>query len=244
MKKLEEMRAAAGSLALVRADVNEIEIREDEESGDFTFTGHAAVFDRMSEELGGRGYSFKEKIQRGAFRKALDENQDVVLLFDHEGMPLARTSANTLELREDPRGLFTYAKVAPTSLARDLKISMERGNVSQMSFAFTVAEDNWEERTAENGDVEAIRTVVKVDRLFDVSAVSQPAYPQTDAQMRSLDLERVARRFGITVPDLGDTEQLAPGMGSAEEEDREARKARHRELVAGAKRRLSLAEVS
>lgn len=233
----------AGALALVRADVTDVEIREDEESGDFTFTGHAAVFDRLSEDLGGRGYSFKEQIQRGAFRKALDEDQDVVLLFDHEGMPLARTSAKTMELREDPRGLYTYAKVAPTSLARDLKLAMERGNVTQMSFAFTVAEDKWEEHTDEDGDTEAIRTVVKVDRLFDVSAVSQPAYPQTDAQMRSSDLEKVARRFGITVPDLGDDEQLATGTGSTEDEDREAREARHRELVAGAKRRLSLAEI-
>ena len=244
MKITEELRAAAGPLALVQADVNEIEIREDEASGDFTFTGHAAVFDRLSEDLGGRGYSFKEKIQRGAFRKALDENQDVVLLFDHDGMPLARTSAKTMELREDPRGLYTFAKVAPTSIARDLKLAMERGNVTQMSFAFTVAEDKWEERTAESGDVEAIRTVVAVDRLFDVSAVSQPAYPQTDAQMRSRDLEKVARRFGITVPDLGEIEQLAAGTGSTEDADLEARKARHRELVAGAKRRLSLAEVS
>lgn len=238
-----DRRQLAGPLSLVRADVADVDVRSAEgDSGELVFTGHAAVFDKLSEELGVRGWSFREKVQRGAFRKALDENQDTVYLFDHEGLPLARTAAKTLELREDPIGLHVYARAAPTSVASDLAIAMRAGNVRQMSFAFTVSEDTWEIRENADGTVEEIRTIIAVDRLYDVSAVSTPAYPQTDAQVRGREIQHVASRFGLHLPDPSDlTEQLAArGVGAADEEGREEREARHREQVAGAQRLLTL----
>lgn len=239
-----ERRQLAGPLSLVRADVTDVQVRADDQGdeGDYIFTGHAAVFDKLSEELGFRGWSFREKIQRGAFRKALDEDQDTVYLFDHEGLPLARTAAKTLELREDPIGLHVYARAAPTSVAQDLALAMRAGNVRQMSFAFTIAEDSWEIHTDENGDVQETRTIIAVDRLYDVSAVSTPAYPQTDAQVRSRELTRVASRFGLHLPDESElTEQLAKrGVGAADPDGHEGREARHREQVAGAQRLLTL----
>jgi HK97 family phage prohead protease len=241
-----ELRAAAGPFTIAYGEVRDFEVRAEEaEDGDdeYVFTGHAAVFDQLSEELGGRYYSFREKIARGAFRKALDEDQDVVYVYDHDGLVLARTSASTLALREDPTGLDVVARAVKTTVANDLALSMRAGNVRHMSFAFTIAEDKWEETTHEDGSSEAIRTILKVDRLFDVSAVGQPAYPQTDAMVRSRMLQRRADRYGLQLPDSTDAlEQLAKRMGSTVDDGREARKARLGELQAGAKRRLTLAQ--
>lgn len=183
-----------------------IELRADPESaGDsnkITIRGHASVFDRLSEDLGG----FRERIMRGAFRKTLDEGQDVRLLINHEPYPvLARTRSKTLELREDPRGLHVYADVAPTTFAQDLRTSMQRGDIDQMSFGFRVAKggDSWVE---EAGQI--IRTVTSFDSLLDVSIVTFPAYPQTDVS---------ARQAVVTPDESGPVEELAtPAVESAE----------------------------
>jgi len=240
----EQLRAAVGPFTIASGETRDFEVRsKDGEDGtaEYTFTGHAAVFDRLSDELGGRYFSFREKVAHGAFRRALDDDQDVVYLYDHRGLPLARTSAKTMDLREDPRGLYVYARAAKTTVATDLALAMRAGNVRHMSFAFTIAEDKWEETTHEDGSSEAIRTILKVERLFDVSAVGQPAYPQTDATVRS----RVAEQYGLELPDPADTaEQLAAiaaRMGSPADDGREVRKARLGELQAGAKRHLTLA---
>jgi HK97 family phage prohead protease len=125
----------------VQAPMADMEVREDGER--LIFQGHAAVFDRLSEDLGG----FRERIQRGAFRKVLDANPDVRFLVNHDsmsatGLPLARTTNNTLELREDPKGLRVYAELAPTTLAKDLRVLVKRGDVDQMSFGFSMRDEN------------------------------------------------------------------------------------------------------
>jgi HK97 family phage prohead protease len=254
----EELRKHVGTLSLVSGALEDIVVRAAEPADpgeaaeaaepDIIFSGHAIVYDVLSDELGGRYYSFREKIARGAARKCLDDNQDVVYLYDHEGLVLSRTTAKTMELREDPRGLFVYARATPTTPAEDLAMAMKAGNVRHMSFAFTVAEDTWEETTHEDGTVEVVRTVTKIDRLFDVSAVGQPAYPQTDASTRNREQrsplrERVARKYGLTPPNLPDSlDELAQRVASTGGEDLEARKAALRELQDGAKRRLALAQ--
>jgi HK97 family phage prohead protease len=150
--------------------------------GQLTIRGHASVFDRLSLDLGG----FREKIAPGAFTSALDRNPDVHALWNHDTKyVLARTKNKTLELREDPIGLHFWAKVADTSYARDLQVLMERGDVDQASFAFTVSKDEW--ATDENDNV--TRTILEVDNLYDVTVCAAGAYPQTDtsvvAHMRS-----------------------------------------------------------
>jgi HK97 family phage prohead protease len=159
-----------------------VEVR-DEPGGGLRITGTAAVFGKPSEDLGG----FRERIQRGAFKRALSESPDVVLLQNHDpNLVLARTSSRTLTLWEDPRGLNVDAVAGDTSYARDLKVVMQRGDVSQMSFAFTIAPDG---ETWEMTDSGRQVTVREVGQLFDVSVVTQPAYPQTSATMRSRDAE-------------------------------------------------------
>jgi len=168
-----------------RRDValDNVEVRSDDDK--IVFHGHAAVFDGLSEDLGG----FRERIQRGAFRKVLERKPDVRLLFNHDpNLVLARSTIRSgpgmLELREDPKGLRTYAELVPTQLAKDLRALVQARVVTQQSFGFRIqpaGKDVWEEENAE-----LIRTIVSFGDLFDVGPVVYPAYKQTDASTRAL----------------------------------------------------------
>ena len=164
------------------AEIRGLELRDaapDPQTGAerFEFVGHAAVFDSPSEDLGG----FRETIKRGAFKDVL--GHDVRLLVNHDpNMPLARGDA--LELTEDPTGLRVRALIrSDLSYARDLRINLEEGNVTQMSFAFgSDVEDDW----TEGADGILERTIRRFGSLYDVSPVTYPAYPATDAGIRAL----------------------------------------------------------
>lgn len=153
-----------------------------ETEGDKTFiTGHAAVFNRMSVDLGG----FREIIMPGAFRDSLESGADVRALVDHDPSKIiGRNKAKTLRLKEDDTGLRVRIDVADTTAGRDITESVRRGDVDGMSFGFRTESDSW--RT-EGG--ESIRELRKVD-VFDVSVVTYPAYPDTDVGVakRSLDV--------------------------------------------------------
>lgn len=147
-----------------------IETRVDKKGKRNIVSGHAAVFNQLSEDLGG----FREMIQVGAFDDVLDN--DVRAFFNHDpNFLLARTSSGTLKLGVDKKGLSYSFDVPDTTAGRDLIVSMERGDISQSSFAFKVEKDSW----SENNGTE-IRTIEKVGRLFDVSPVSIPAYPDAN----------------------------------------------------------------
>jgi HK97 family phage prohead protease len=107
------------------------------------FRGHAALFERRT-WIGPKKWGFWEQVARGAFTKSIGES-DVRFLINHNpDLVLARTSSETLRLAEDSVGLLADADLAPTSYGRDLAISLERGDVSQMSFAFEVVRESWE----------------------------------------------------------------------------------------------------
>lgn len=131
-----------------------------------------------------------EQVSPGAFSRAVNED-DVRFLFNHdESRVLARTAAGTLVLREDRAGLVVEADMAPTTYAQDLAVLLERGDVSQMSFGFAIAKQTWE--TLDDGT--ELRTIEQVDPLFDVSAVTFPAYEGTDAAMRAVEVRRAGAR--------------------------------------------------
>jgi HK97 family phage prohead protease len=154
------------------------EVRAD--GGDGQIVGLAAVFNAESEDLGG----FVEVIEPGAFGPVL--NDDVRALFNHDAnYVLGRNRSGTLALSESGQGLESRIDPPDTQWANDLLVSMKRGDVDQMSFGFTVAEDDWQKR--EDGVVQ--RTIKRFKRLFDVSVVTYPAYPQTSAQARSMAVE-------------------------------------------------------
>jgi HK97 family phage prohead protease len=121
---------------------------------------------------------FIETIAPGAFRKTLSETPDVRLLINHEGLPLARTKNGTLTLSEDERGLFMDAVIADTSEGRDLYKLVERGDVDQMSFAFRVIRQKYNEDRS-------VRTLTEVSLSDgDVSVVTYPAYQTTSVEAR------------------------------------------------------------
>jgi HK97 family phage prohead protease len=188
--------------------------------GQFTVRGHAAVFDQWSLDLGG----FREKIAAAAFDDVLSRNPDTWLLWDHDTRyVLARTTNKTLELRIDPRGLHYWARVAPTSYAADLRVLLERGDIDQASFAFTVAQDEWR-ITGEGDDEQVERTILEVGELFDVTVTAMGAYPQTDSQVareRAVDYAtRTGRLPGgaeLVEPQADEEATVEPPEGDAAE---------------------------
>jgi HK97 family phage prohead protease len=163
-----------------RVGVSAVELRAEGEGGERRIEGYAAVFGARSEDLGG----FVEVLSAGAFKNVLATDPDVRALINHDpSLIVGRTKAGTLSLSEDAHGLRVVIKPADTSYGRDLMTSIERGDVSQMSFAFTVAENGqvW----AKDGDM-WLRTIAEVGSLYDVSVVTYPAYPDTEAALRSL----------------------------------------------------------
>jgi hypothetical protein len=162
--------------------LDRVEFRADDDNGKLEFRGHAAVFDEWTEIPSFYGGSFLERIQRGAFRKVLADGADVRFLINHDGLPLARTAAGTMTLKEDTKGLRVDADLADTTLARDLAVLLERGDISQMSFGFRVGKHELQE-DEESGEVR--RTITEFSDLYDVSPVTFPAYEGTDAGMRA-----------------------------------------------------------
>lgn len=155
----------------------QVERREKDAS---RIVGHAAVFNQAV-SIGGW---FNERVAAGAFSRAIKED-DVRALFNHDpNLILGRNKAGTLALSEDETGLMTVTVPPDTTYARDLMVSMERGDVTQMSFGFFVRKQEWDE----TGDV-PLRTLLEVE-LFDVSPVTFPAYPTTDVGLRTLEAYR------------------------------------------------------
>lgn len=141
--------------------------------------GVAAVFDREA-EIGW----FTEKIDRHAFDHT--DMSDVVLNFNHDNsLLLAGTRNGSLQLQVTDEGLLQKASIIDTTQGRDVMKLVRSGLISSMSFAFTIADGGeiWETRS----DGREYRTITDIDRIYDVSLVTFPAYPQTSAWMRSGD---------------------------------------------------------
>lgn len=156
-------------------------------------TGHASVFGQRT-VIGPPDWGFAEEIAAGAFDDVLED--DARYLINHDpNRVMARVASGTLRLSTDKIGLVSDADLAPVSYARDLAILLDRQDVSQMSFAFRVGPggDTW--RTLEKDEAEALgmdegaelRTVTKVARLYDVSAVTYPAYEGADVGLRAAE---------------------------------------------------------
>lgn len=151
-----------------------IELREEADKPPI-IEGYAANYNKASEDLGG----FIEYIASGAFTSAIGRD-DVRALFNHDAnFVLGRNRAGTLELSEDDNGLRVNISPPATQWADDLLINMRRGDINQMSFAFSVFDEEWDTE-----DDYPKRTIKDV-KLYDVSVVTYPAYPTTTAAVRS-----------------------------------------------------------
>lgn len=139
--------------------------------------GHAAVFNKRSLDLGG----FVEIIQPGAFKNSL--NNDIRALIDHRGIAIARTGNGTLKVEEDEVGLRFEIDLPDTTAGLDIYKSIQRGDVDQMSFGFTVREGGQIFTEDEDGTI--IRTLTDIN-VLEGSIVTFPAYPDTDVAARSV----------------------------------------------------------
>lgn len=160
-----------------RAMLQGVELRAEENAEGRSLSGYAAVFNALSVDLGG----FREKIAPGAFKASL--GSDVMALWSHNmDLVLGRTLNGSLKLEEDERGLRFRLNLPDTSLGRDTFVTVNRGDVTGVSFAFDTVRDSWE-RVVEGEP--PTRTLHEV-RLFEISPTAWPAYPQTDVAARSL----------------------------------------------------------
>jgi len=155
--------------------LTDLQIRAaDDQSGALRFRGRAIVYDSLSEDMGG----WRERIVPGAATRTLAQNPDVRFLINHDpNLLLARTAAGTASLVEDDAGVMVEADMADVTYARDLAVSLERGDITQMSFGFWVTADGWQGNTHE---------VFGIDLDGgDVSVVTYPAFAATSAELRS-----------------------------------------------------------
>jgi HK97 family phage prohead protease len=144
-----------------------------------TISGYAALFDTPSDDLGG----WSEVIDSHAFDSVLSGNPDVRALWNHNAdCVLGRTTANTLHLTLDARGLCYIIDPPDTTTARDLLVSMRRKDVTGSSFGFICKRDQW----TDNADGTITRRILEFDELLDVSPVTYPAYSATTSQVRSI----------------------------------------------------------
>ncbi len=162
---------------------SKVTLRSEEQSGKHYISGHAALYDSPSQDLGG----FTEVIRRGAFTRALKERQDVRALINHDAsLIVGRTKSGTLQLSEDGIGLRFRVLLPATGAGDDLAELVTRGDLDECSFAFRAVGQSWTEEKDGKGETAFIRELLDVD-LLDVSVVTYPAYLGTDAALgRSL----------------------------------------------------------
>lgn len=159
-------------------ELDRLEVRQADGDDVSEIVGYAAVFEKLSEEMWG----FREKIAKGAFANSIKDD-DVRALWNHDSnYVLGRNKSGTLELEEDEHGLRITIKPPDTQWARDLVVSIDRGDVSQMSFGFETLTDEWDQSDKKN----VVRTLKEV-RLWDVSPVTFPAYTQTTVAVRTAE---------------------------------------------------------
>lgn len=157
--------------------------------------GYAALFNTWSHPLPGpNGKPFRERILPGAFDAALaGEGLDVIANYEHSNRDiLGRSTSGTLRLSVDERGLMFEIDPPDTTLGRDIRHLIERGdlgaNNSGCSFAFTVSEDAEEIGRADDGM--DTRTIRSVSGLYDIAICTVPAYPDTSLAVRSIEQAR------------------------------------------------------
>jgi HK97 family phage prohead protease len=160
------------------------------DTDEYIVEGYATTYDdkyEMWEDEEGNKYF--ETISRDALKDA--DMSDVLFLYNHEGRVFARQKNGTLEVKSDDKGIFVRADLSSTKASREMYEDIKAGLVTQMSWAFTVREDSYDRKTR-------TRSIDKVKKVFDVSAVSIPANPSTSISARDyfngvIEAERAER---------------------------------------------------
>lgn len=159
-----------------------LEVRELDEEKSYVVRGYATTFNEPYTLWETDEYSVREQVSDNAFEGCnLD---DVIFQYDHEGRVYARTSNNTLSLSTDTHGLLIEADLGGTEEGRKLYEEIKGGYTTKMSFGFTVDDDEILESTEDERRV-YLRTITRIGKLYDVSAVSLPANDMTEISARA-----------------------------------------------------------
>ena len=160
-----------------------MEIRS-QEDGEKIVEGYATTFDQPYLLIKDRDITIMEQVDRNAFAEA--DISDTIMQYDHAGRVFARIANGTLVLECDEHGLKIRANLGGTEIGRQLYEEIKGGYTNKMSFGFTVTGQRRDRTEDANGHITVLRTITKVGKLYDVSAVSLPANDATEISARSV----------------------------------------------------------
>ena len=166
-----------------KIDAAEMETRTGE-SGEMIVEGYATTFNQPYRLMGDDKMTVNEQVDRNAFAET--DMSDVIMQYDHEGRVFARIANGTLKLEEDDHGLKITANLGGTEIGRQLFEEIQGGYTNKMSFGFTVTGEKRERTKNAEGHVTILRTITKIGKLYDVSAVSLPANDATEISSRTI----------------------------------------------------------
>lgn len=157
---------------------------QENEAQELYVEGYAARFNSPTVLFEWDGNEYKEQIARDAFEGA--KIDDVIFNYNHQGRVMARTRNKTLQLSIDEQGLFMRARLDGTDEGRSLYRDIQNGYIDRMSFQFTIAQEAYDNQNR-------MWTILRIKRLYDVSAVDIPAYDDTSISARRDVAEADAR---------------------------------------------------
>ena len=155
-----------------------------EEDGGMIVEGYATTFNQPYELWRDKGITVNEQVDPNAFAET--DMTDVIMQYDHEGRVFARIANGTLSLATDEHGLKIRANLGGTEIGRQLFEEIQGGYTNKMSFGFTVTGERKERSKDADGHVTLLRTITKIGKLYDVSAVSLPANDATEISSRTI----------------------------------------------------------
>ena len=162
----------------------EIKAPDTEEEKTMVVEGYASTFNEPYELYSDGEVRILEQVDPKAFDEA--DMSDVIFQYNHVGRVFARMSNGTLDVNPDEHGLAIRADLGGTDIGRQLYEEIRGGYTTKMSYGYTVAADKWDETRGEDGVLTEIRTITKISKVYDVSAVSLPANDGTSITVRNL----------------------------------------------------------
>ena len=160
-----------------------MEIRKAED-GQMIVEGYATTFNQPYELWRDKEMTVNEQVDPHAFDET--DMTDVIMQYDHEGRVFARIANGTLELTSDEHGLKVVANLGGTAIGRQLYEEIQGGYTNKMSLGFTVTGEKKKTTKDADGHVTILRTITKIGKLYDVSAVSLPANDATEISSRTI----------------------------------------------------------
>ena len=160
-----------------------MEIRSADDGGMFV-EGYATTYNQPYQLWRDKDMTVNEQVDPHAFDET--DMTDVIMQYDHEGRVFARIANGTLELASDEHGLKVVANLGGTAIGRQLYEEIQGGYTNKMSFGFTVTGEKKKTTKDADGHVTILRTITKIGKLYDVSAVSLPANDATEISSRTI----------------------------------------------------------